>query len=214
MKNSDVEFKTWMLNKKHEFWRRYNAIQEDTETSWKKKLSNSFCIFCLYSIMLFKATFIQESILLEWKWNSKHWLPVLVSQQLHDRIQVEKSSEGAVALFRLFFLDSELLFKGGAPPSPRLLFICAGQQYSFQASSSLLHQINNEAINSFQDIFRIATNSCHLRHCPWSGMVGAVGKISAFRPWGPLFNPYFAEIWIFVWPSFSPKQTQLSILPG
>ena len=31
MKNSDVEFKTWMLNKKHEFWRRYNAIKWEVE---------------------------------------------------------------------------------------------------------------------------------------------------------------------------------------
>ena len=30
----------------------------------------------------------------------------------------------------------------------------------------------------------------------------------------PLFNPGFAEIQIFVQPSFPPKPTQLSILPG
>ena len=45
-------------------------------------------------------------------------------------------------------------------------------------------------------------------------MVGAVSKISAFRPQGPQFNPSSAEIWIFVRPSFPPKLTQLSILPG
>ena len=48
----------------------------------------------------------------------------------------------------------------------------------------------------------------------WAEMVGAVGKISAFRPQGPQFNPGSAEIWIFVRPSFPPKPTQLSILPG
>ena len=47
-----------------------------------------------------------------------------------------------------------------------------------------------------------------------SGVIGAVGKISAFRPEGPRFNSRFAEIRIFVQPSFPPKVTQLSILPG
>ena len=48
----------------------------------------------------------------------------------------------------------------------------------------------------------------------WVGMVGAVGKISAFRPQGPQFDPGSAKIRIFVRPSFPPKPTQLSILPG
>ena len=47
-----------------------------------------------------------------------------------------------------------------------------------------------------------------------AGMVGAVGKISAFQPEGLWFDPGSTEIWIFVWPSFLPKLTQLSILPG
>ena len=45
-------------------------------------------------------------------------------------------------------------------------------------------------------------------------MVGAVGKISAFSPQDPRFDPGFAEIQIFVQLSFPPKLTQLSILPG
>ena len=48
----------------------------------------------------------------------------------------------------------------------------------------------------------------------WTGVVGAVGKIPAFRLQGPQFNPDTAEIWIFVWPPFPPKLTQLSILLG
>ena len=40
-----------------------------------------------------------------------------------------------------------------------------------------------------------------------AGMVGAVGKISAFRPQGPQFDPGSAEIRIFVRPSFPPKPT-------
>ena len=47
-----------------------------------------------------------------------------------------------------------------------------------------------------------------------SGMVGAVGKVSALQPQGPRFDPGSAKIWIFVWLSFPPKPTQLSILPG
>ena len=47
-----------------------------------------------------------------------------------------------------------------------------------------------------------------------AGMVGAVGKVFAFRPQGPQFDPGSAEIRIFVLPSFPPKPTQLSILPG
>ena len=47
-----------------------------------------------------------------------------------------------------------------------------------------------------------------------AGMVGAVGKISAFRPQGPQFDPGSAKIQIFVRPSFPPKPTQLFILPG
>ena len=41
----------------------------------------------------------------------------------------------------------------------------------------------------------------------WADMVGAVGKISAFQPEGPQFDPGAAEIWIFVWRSFPPKLT-------
>ena len=48
----------------------------------------------------------------------------------------------------------------------------------------------------------------------WAGMIGAVGKISALRLQGPRFNPGSDEIWIFVWSSFPPKLTQLSILVG
>ena len=49
---------------------------------------------------------------------------------------------------------------------------------------------------------------------PWMSVVGTVGKISAFRPQGPRFDPGFAEVRKFVQPSFQPKPTQLSILPG
>ena len=47
-----------------------------------------------------------------------------------------------------------------------------------------------------------------------AGMVGAVGKISAFRQQGPQFDPGSTKIRIFVRPSFPPKPTQLSIPPG
>ena len=45
-------------------------------------------------------------------------------------------------------------------------------------------------------------------------MVGVIGKISAFRPQVALFDPGSAKLRIFVRPSFPPKPTQLSILPG
>ena len=38
-----------------------------------------------------------------------------------------------------------------------------------------------------------------------AGVVGPVGKISAFRTQGPQFDPGSAEIWTFVWPSFAPN---------
>ena len=44
--------------------------------------------------------------------------------------------------------------------------------------------------------------------CHREGMVGTVGKISAFRPQGTQFGPGFAEIWVFVRPSF--RQSKLS----
>ena len=48
-----------------------------------------------------------------------------------------------------------------------------------------------------------------------AGMVGAVGKISAFRAQGPRFDPRLCrDLNWFVWLSFPPKLTQLSILPG
>ena len=47
----------------------------------------------------------------------------------------------------------------------------------------------------------------------WAGTVGAVDKISAFRPQGPLLDPGSAETRIFVQPSFPPKTTQLYNLP-
>ena len=37
-RKSDVEFKTWMLNIKHEFWRRYNAI--DIKITDTKAIAN------------------------------------------------------------------------------------------------------------------------------------------------------------------------------
>ena len=49
----------------------------------------------------------------------------------------------------------------------------------------------------------------------WAGMVGAVGKISAFRPQDPQFDPRLCRDlnWLVRF-SFPPKLTQLSILPG
>ena len=45
-------------------------------------------------------------------------------------------------------------------------------------------------------IFKLNKNSEAL--IAWAGVVNAVGKISAFQPQGPQFNPGSAEIWIFV----------------
>ena len=54
-------------------------------------------------------------------------------------------------------------------------------------------------------------------HCNCLGhasMVGAVGKNSAIQPKVPSSVPGSVEIQIFVQPSFPPKLTQFSILPG
>ena len=59
----------------------------------------------------------------------------LVKQQLYDGIHVKKSSERTLALFRLLFLDSELLYHRGAPPSLRLFFTGAAPHFSLQSSS-------------------------------------------------------------------------------
>ena len=49
----------------------------------------------------------------------------------------------------------------------------------------------------------------------WAGVVGAVGKIPAFQPQGPRFDPRLCqELNSFVRLSFPPKLTQLFILPG
>ena len=31
--------------------------------------------------------------------------------------------------------------------------------------------------------------------CKWTGVVGTVGKISAFQPQGPQFNSWLTKIW-------------------
>ena len=48
-----------------------------------------------------------------------------------------------------------------------------------------------------------------------AGVVGAVGKISAFLPQGSQLDPWLLQDWNwFVRLSFPPKLTQLSILLG
>ena len=47
-----------------------------------------------------------------------------------------------------------------------------------------------------------------------AGVAAKVGKIFAFWPQGPEFDPDFAEIWTFGLPSFLPQLSQLSILLG
>ena len=39
-------------------------------------------------------------------------------------------------------------------------------------------------------------------------------RMQASSTQGPQFEPGPSDIWIFVWPSFRPKLTQLSVIPG